>query len=54
MQKDVKSVVQKALLTILFSFVLFFSFDVAFTLYLGVSFAIFFIIQCQFLCSEKY
>lgn len=52
MQKDVKSVVQKALLTILFSFVLFFSFDVAFTLYLGVSFAIFLLFNVSF-CVRK-
>ncbi|MBD5441743.1 MAG: hypothetical protein HDR33_12195 [Treponema sp.] len=52
MQKDVKSVVQKALLTILFSFVLFFSFDVAFTLYLGVSFAVFLLFNVSF-CVRK-
>lgn len=52
MQKDVKSVVQKALLTVLFSFVLFFSFDVAFTLYLGISFAIFLLFNVSF-CVRK-
>lgn len=40
MKKDVKSVVQIVLITILFSFVLFYNFNVSFTLYLGVSFVI--------------